>query len=151
MGGLCFEWKVMTTLFVFLLFPWLRMVQVVIPITNTYHLTITCDTITNAQWYSVIVQYKGIEAQRRYAMTNVIAVSNLSSDLSSYRFTMTATNLFGESDESVPAPLHLTTVQTSNDLTNWQKAPSVIYDPTTNASRFLRLSNYSAETLLKPD
>lgn len=121
------------------------------PQTNTYHLTITCDTVTNAQWYSVVVQYKGTEVQRRYAMTNTIVVSNLSSDLSGYRFTMTATNLFGESDESVSAPLHLTTVQTSNDLTNWQKAPSVIYDPTTNASRFLRLSTWHAQFLLKPD
>lgn len=121
------------------------------PQTNSYHLTITCDTVTNAQWYSVVVSYKGIEAFRRYSMTNTITVSNLSSDLGNYRFTMTATNSVGESEESLPAATKLVTVQTSDDLLSWKQAPSVVYDPSTNGSRFLRLSNWNAATLLKLD
>ena len=109
-----------------LLFPWVQVFPVVtIPTTNTFHLTITCDVITNAQWYSVIVQYRGTEVQRRYAMTNTITVSNLSSDLSSYRFTMVASNVLMcwdghsnnipvliPSDESAPTPLRWTTIGT---------------------------------------
>lgn len=128
-----------------------RVAAISIPQTNTYHLTITCDTVTNAQWYSVVVSYKGVDAFRRYSMTNTITVSNLSSDLGNYRFTMTATNSIGESEESLPAATKLVTVQISDDLTNWKQAPSVIYDPSTNTSRFLRLSNWNAATLLKLD
>lgn len=121
------------------------------PRTNSYHFDITCDSDTNAKWYSVVVRSNNIEVQRRYSMINRITISNLGPDLSNYRFTMTATNSLGESDESIPLATKLVTVQTSDDLISWTKAPSVVYDPSTNSSRFLRLSNFNAAYLLQPD
>ena len=76
---------------------------VVTPSTNSpvsYHATFTFDSVTNAQWYSVIVRSNGVETQRRYSMTNFVTVSNLYFPIEQYRFTAIATNNLGESPES---------------------------------------------------
>lgn len=121
------------------------------PDTNRYHLTFAWDSVSNAQWYAVIVRSNGVEVQRRYSMTNSVTVSNLIGNTDVYQFTAIATNAIGESDESIPAPLHLSVIQVSDDLSNWLNAPTVIFDPTTNARNFLRLTNFDAQRALQKD
>ena len=79
----------------------------VVPSTNKYHLTFTFDFVPNVTWYAILVKTNGVEAFRRWSMTNVVTVSNLTSDLSRYTFTAIATNSFGVSDETPPAPQRL--------------------------------------------
>lgn len=120
--------------------------------TNRYHLTVTWDAVTNAQWYALIVRTNGVEVQRRWSMTNVVTVSNLDGNLDGYRFTAIATNVLGVSDESAPAALRWTTVCRSGGVSGpWVKAPAVEFDPTTNGCGYLRLSNWWAETAMKKD
>jgi|SRR6266850_2045135 len=75
--------------------------------TQRYHLSFTFDMVSNATWYSVITKTNGVEAFRRYSMTNLVTVSNLYGDLERYTFVAIATNGVGESEETPPAPKHL--------------------------------------------
>lgn len=133
------------------LFPVLpiRSTVVVSPDTNRYHLTFAWDSVNNAQWYAVIAKSNGVEVQRRYSMTNTLTMSNLIGNLDVYQFTAIATNALGESPESIPAPLHLSVLQSTDDFTNWFNL--LTFDPKTNARGYLRLTNFDAGRYLRKD
>lgn len=123
--------------------------------TNSYgHVTFVWDTVTNAQWYSVIVRSNGIETQRRYSMTNRVVVSNLFLPLDQYRFTAIATNSLGESAESAPAVVKWVTVtnQWSTNLIDWQNLATNSFVPELPKEFFrMSISNFDASTLWTPD
>jgi hypothetical protein len=120
---------------------------------KSYHFTLTFDAPTNADWYAVIVRSNGVETQRRYAMTNFIAVSNLFFPLSQYQFTAIATNSLNGliSDESNPAPLRCMTVMESDGPTGlWVLLKTNNFIPSA-PQHFIALSNWLADSVLKPD
>lgn len=119
------------------------------PDTNLYYLNFTWDTVTNASSYAVMAWSNGAVQQVVMCTTNYVAVSNLPPTLDSFVFKSQSINDAGISDASSPAPLNLAYLYTSDDLTNWMLAPSVVYDPKTNASRFLRLSNWNYKPYLR--
>lgn len=117
----------------------------------TYHATFTWDTDTNAIWHAVIVRTNHVELFRRYSLTNSVTVSNLSYPLDQYQFTAIATNSIGESDESKPATLHWMTVLESDSLNGpWTLLATNQFVPM-QAQHFIALSNFNAQSLLKPD
>ena len=123
--------------------------------TNSYgHITVTWDTVTNAQWYSVIVRTNGVEVMRRYSMTNQVAVSNLLLPLEQYRFTAIATNSLGESAEITSEIIKWVTVtnQWSTNLIDWQDLVTNSFVPELPKEFFrMSISNFDASTLWKPD
>lgn len=141
-----------------LLFCCAALAQIHLPTLNpsnspavSYHATFTFDSVTNAQWYSVIVRSNGIETQRRYSMTNLVTVSNLWFPLDQYRFTAIATNSLGESAESDPAPLHNMSVLEADTLAGpWSLLKTNQFVPS-SPQHFIILSNFNAQSLLKPD
>ena len=118
------------------------------PDTNRYYTYCVWDSVTNAQQYWVTVYSNSFLLQMVPAFTNWTAVSNLPAVLDDFEFRSYAVNATGNSDYSDKAPLHWSTVLTSNDLTNWLQAPAVQFDPSTNACGFLRLSNWNYRAAL---
>lgn len=96
--------------------PPLPPTAIVQPSTQHVSLAFTFDFVPGATWYYVKVKTNGVEALRRYSMTNFVVVSNLSVYLDQYTFTAVATNTIGESDESPPAPQHLVIVQDGTNV-----------------------------------
>jgi hypothetical protein len=119
------------------------------PDTNRYWLAFQWDTVTNATSYSVTVFSNGLVQQIVASTTNFATVSNLPSTLDAFQFKAQAINVAGVSDYSLAAPLHWAALYSSDDLTNWFKAPGVEYDSSTNASRYLRLSNWTYSVELR--
>jgi len=113
------------------------------PDTNRYYLNFQWDAVTNATSYSVSAFSNSAIQQVVGCVTNYCTLSNLPSTLDGWQFKAQAINGAGVSDYSLAAPLHWSTLYTSDDLATWFKAPGVEYDPSTNASRFLRLSNWN--------
>lgn len=116
--------------------------------TNLYYLPFAWGTVTNADSYAVRVYSNSTFLREVPSVTNYLQVSNLSSTLDAFEFRAVAINSAGVSDESNAAGLRLSTLYTSDDLATWFKAPGVDYDPATNASRFLRLSNWTYREFL---
>jgi len=71
-------------------------------------------------WYAVIVRTNGVEAFRRYSMTNFVTVSNLVGDLESYSFTAIATNSLGASEETQAAAKRLVTIKEGTNILTLQ-------------------------------
>jgi hypothetical protein len=96
--------------------------------TNRYHLTFTWDVVPGATWYYIKVKTNGVEAFRRYSMTNTVTVSNLTADLSRYSFVAVATNVIGESDETPEAPKKLVILQDGTNVLRLEpRVPSVYF------------------------
>lgn len=106
--------------------------------TNLYWLPFGWDVVTNASSYSITVFSNSAVQQIVTCNTNYAAVSNLPSALDAFQFKAQAINSAGVSD----------LLYTSDDLITWFKAPGVEYDSSTNASRYLRLSNWTYATAL---
>jgi hypothetical protein len=122
--------------------------------TNRFHLTLTWDTVSKAQWYALIVRSNGVETQRRWSMTNSVVVSNLIGNLDCYQFTAIATNQLFVSDESPPAQKTWAGVQVSSNLltwVNWFPSDNTSQDPRTNNWLYLRITNWNAVFYLKRD
>lgn len=119
-------------------------VTTISPDTNRYYLdALTWDNVTNAQQYVVGTFSNSFLVQVTYTFTNWTVVSNLPLALDAFEFRAYSMGVAGNSDYSDKAPLWWATLFTSNDLTNWFKAPAVEFDPRTNACAFLRLSNWT--------
>ena len=122
----------------------------VAPHTNAYHLTLTWDSVSNADAYAVIVRSNGIETQRVWTLGTEVTVSNLSR-LDACQFTAIATNSAGISAESAPAVIHWMTVIESDSSTGpWTLLATNSFVPTA-PQHFVALSNYNALALAKPD
>jgi len=120
------------------------------PNTNKFHLTLTWDSVSNADAYAVIVRSNGIETQRVWTLGTEVIVSNLSR-LDACQFTAIATNSAGASAESAPAVLHWMTVIESDSSTGpWTLLATNSFVPTA-PQHFVALSNYNALALAKPD
>lgn len=121
------------------------------PATNTYHLTFAFEPVSNATWYAVVVKTNGVESFRRYSMTNLVIVSNLSGNLDQYQFTAIATNSIGESDQSQPAATKWMNVLESDSLAGpWSMLATNSFVPAA-PQHFIALSNWNASAALKPD
>lgn len=116
--------------------------------TNLYYLNVAWDNVTNAQQYMVGTFSNSFLVAIVPAFTNWATVSNLPLVLNDFELRAYSIGLAGQSGYSDKAIFHWSTLLTSNDLTNWTKAPAVEFDYSSNACAFLRLSNWSYAAFL---